>query len=115
VGTIEAEDLHGRPAVQLEELLEGQVAGAQVVRMPGGGIAIRIRGPGSITGDTEPLYILDGMPVHVAPGAGLYWLNPGDVAKIEILKDAGGTSMYGMRGANGVVLITTKHGRRTKR
>ncbi|MGQ0712897.1 MAG: TonB-dependent receptor plug domain-containing protein [Gemmatimonadaceae bacterium] len=110
VGVVDGNDLHGRPAVHIEELIEGQVAGVQVVHHPGGGISFRIRGIGSINADNEPLYVVDGMPVHVAPGRGLDWLNPGDIRRIEILKDASTTSMYGVRGANGVVLITTRRG-----
>jgi TonB-dependent SusC/RagA subfamily outer membrane receptor len=112
VGVVDGADLQGRPAVHFEELLQGQVAGVQVVRHAGGGISFRIRGPGSINNDNEPLYVVDGMPVHVAPGRGLDWLNPGDIQRIEILKDASTTSMYGVRGANGVVLITTRRGKR---
>lgn len=112
LSVVDGDDLHGRPAARLEDLLEGQVAGVQVMQMPGGGISIRIRGSGSITGDNEPLYVVDGMPVTVAPGRGLDWLNPGDIKRIEILKDASTTSMYGVRGANGVVVITTRRGKR---
>ena len=112
VGVVDGDDLHGRPAVHFEELLEGRVAGLQVIHHPGGGISFRIRGPGSMSGDTEPLYVVDGMSVYVAAGRGLDWLNPGDILRIEILKDASTTSMYGVRGANGVVVITTRRGKR---
>ncbi len=112
VSSVDGDELHGTPAVQVEELLEGRVAGVQVLRAPGGGISIRIRGQSSINGDNEPLYVVDGMPVFVAEGRGLNWLNPGDIKRIEILKDASATSLYGMRGANGVVLITTRRGSR---
>jgi len=98
---------------QVEELLEGRVAGVRVVRSPDGGVSLRIWGPSSIYGDNEPLYVLDGMPVNVAPGQGLFWLDPNDVERIEILKDVSALAMYGVRGANGVVLITTRHGERT--
>lgn len=111
VGVVNGDDLHGRPAVNVEELLEGRVAGVQVIRRPGGGISVLIRGQGSINGNTEPLYVVDGMPVQDT-GRGLDWLNPGDILRIEILKDASTTSMYGVRGANGVVLITTRRGKR---
>lgn len=111
VGVVNGDDLHGRPAVNVEELLEGRVAGVQVIRRPGGGISVLIRGQGSINGNTEPLYVVDGMPVQDT-GHGLDWLNPGDILRIEILKDASTTSMYGVRGANGVVLITTRRGKR---
>jgi TonB-dependent SusC/RagA subfamily outer membrane receptor len=57
------------------------------------------------------LYVVDGMPVHVVPGRGLDWLNPADVARIDVLKDAASTSIYGVRGGNGVILITTRRGR----
>jgi TonB-dependent starch-binding outer membrane protein SusC len=112
VGVVDGKDVQGRPVTQIEELLEGQVAGVQVVRHPGGGISFRIRGTGSFNADNEPLYVVDGMPVHVTPGRGLEWLNPGDLERIEILKDASTTSMYGVRGANGVVVITTRRGKR---
>jgi TonB-dependent SusC/RagA subfamily outer membrane receptor len=112
LGVVDGNDLHGRPAVTIEELIEGQVAGVQVVHNPGGGISFRIRGRGSINGDNDPLYVVDGMIVHVAPNRGLDWLNPGDIKRIEILKDASTTSMYGVRGANGVVVITTRRGKR---
>jgi TonB-dependent starch-binding outer membrane protein SusC len=112
VGVVDGDDLHGRPAVNVEELLQGRVAGVQVIRRPGGGISVQIRGPGSIMGNTEPLYVIDGMPVQDVAGRGLDWLNPGDILRIEILKDASTTSMYGVRGANGVVLITTRRGKR---
>jgi len=112
VGVIEGDALHGVPEAQLEGMLEGRVAGVQIIRLAGGGISVRIRGPGSIGGDTEPLYVVDGMPVHATVDRGLYWLNPADIGRIEILKDASTTSMYGVRGANGVVLITTRRGKR---
>jgi TonB-dependent SusC/RagA subfamily outer membrane receptor len=111
-GEVTAEDLEGLPALQIEELLEGRVAGVRLVRLPGGGISLRLWGPSTIYGDNEPLYVLDGMPLHVTPGRGLDWLNPGDILRIEILKDVNATALYGMRGANGVVLITTRRGSR---
>jgi TonB-dependent SusC/RagA subfamily outer membrane receptor len=112
VSVVDGANVQGRPAVHFEELLEGQVAGVQVVRHPGGGVSLRIRGVGSISGNNEPLYVVDGMIVNVSPSRGLDWLSPGDIKRIEILKDASTTSMYGVRGANGVVLITTRRGPR---
>jgi TonB-dependent SusC/RagA subfamily outer membrane receptor len=112
VGVVDGDDLRGIPEAQLEGLLEGRVAGVQIVRLAGGGISVRIRGMGSINGDTEPLYVVDGMLVQATADRGLYWLNPADIRRIEILKDASTTSMYGVRGANGVVLITTRRGKR---
>jgi TonB-dependent starch-binding outer membrane protein SusC len=112
VAVVDGDRLQGIPEAQLEGMLEGRVAGVQIIRLPGGGISVRIRGPGSISGDTEPLYVVDGMLVHATAERGLYWLNPADIQRIEILKDPSTTSMYGMRGANGVVLITTRRGKR---
>ena len=114
VGVVDGDDLKGIPEAQLEGMLEGRVAGVQIVRLAGGGISVRIRGMGSINGDTEPLYVVDGMLVQSTADRGLYWLNPADIRRIEILKDASTTSMYGVRGANGVVLITTRRGKRAQ-
>jgi iron complex outermembrane receptor protein len=106
VEKIDADD-HRHPMTRAEEMLEG-VPGVQLLRAPGGGIWVRIRGVNSIYGSNEPLYVVDGMPVQVNPGQGLSWLNPRDIATIEVLKDASSTAIYGSRGANGVVIITTK-------
>jgi TonB-dependent SusC/RagA subfamily outer membrane receptor len=112
VAVVDGDKFLGQPAINLEELIEGKAAGVEVIHLSTGGISIRIRGPGSINGNTEPLYVVDGMSVNVVPGQGLDWLNPGDILRIEILKDASTTSMYGVRGANGVVVITTRRGKR---
>lgn len=114
----------------LEETLQGTAPGVQVTTAssaPGGGISIRVRGTSSISGNGEPLYVIDGLPVDndpnnasptdggrdanaVAPANPLAAINPSDIESIEILKDASATSIYGARGANGVVIITTKRG-----
>ena len=96
-----------RPIARVEEMLAG-VSGVRVIQEPGGGLRVRIRGATSIHGSNEPLYVVDGMPIEVDTGQGLAWLNPSDIASIEVLKDASATSIYGSRGANGVVIITTK-------
>lgn len=101
------EDFTGIPVRQMEELLEGRVPGLMVIR-EAGGISLRIRGQSTILGNYEPLYVLDGMPLQMEPGRGLYWVSPRDIARIEVLKDPSAASMYGVRGANGVVLITTR-------
>ncbi len=111
-GVVHANEVHGTPGRQVEELLEGRVAGVRVVRSPDGDISLRIWGPSSIYGNGEPLYVLDGMPVNAVPGQGLSWLDPNDIERIEILKDVSDIALYGVRGANGVVLITTRHGER---
>lgn len=103
-----AEELSNVKATRVEQLLEGRFPGVHVIRTPGGGFSIRIRGVNSVLGDTEPLYVVDGIAVNVEPGRGLDWLNPADIARIDVLKDVAETSIYGVRGANGVILITTK-------
>lgn len=100
-------DHERRPIARVEEMLEG-MSGVRVLRSPNGGIRVRIRGATSIHGSNEPLYVVDGMPIEVSSGQGLSWLNPADIASIEVLKDASATAIYGSRGANGVVIINTK-------
>ncbi|MGZ8456029.1 MAG: TonB-dependent receptor plug domain-containing protein [Gemmatirosa sp.] len=105
-----ARDWEGRNAARVEELFVGRFPGVQVYQASGG-IQVRIRGGTSLRGSNEPLYIVDGFPY--TPGSdGLIALNPSDIAKIEVLKDAGQIAEYGSRGANGVVRITTKRGGR---
>jgi TonB-dependent SusC/RagA subfamily outer membrane receptor len=91
----------------LEKVLQGRVAGVTVVRTSDG-IAVRIRGGSSIYGNNEPLYILDGMPIQPGRNGALTGLNPNDIESIRVLKDAADTAMYGIRGANGVIVIKTK-------
>jgi TonB-dependent SusC/RagA subfamily outer membrane receptor len=101
-----ARDWENRSNTRVEELFVGRFPGVQVFQA-GGGLQVRIRGTSSVRGNNEPLYIVDGFPY--TPGQdGLIALNPSDVAKIEVLKDAAQTAEYGSRGANGVVKITTK-------
>jgi len=103
-----AEDVRDARVTRAEELLEGRFAGVQLLRLPNGGISVRIRGQTSVNAGGEPLFVLDGMPVEAEPGGALKWLDPHDIARIEVLKDPAQTSFYGVRGANGVILITTK-------
>ncbi len=100
-----ADEWEGTPHARVEELFVGRFAGVRVVAAPGG-LEIRIRGQSSLNASNAPLFVVDGMPYQTSNG--LVSLNPHDVARIEILKDAGQTAFYGVRGANGVVLITTK-------
>jgi TonB-dependent starch-binding outer membrane protein SusC len=94
-----------------DQILRGQVSGVNV-RMttaePGAPVTIRIRGVGSITSDNDPLYVIDGVPVGTG---GLQTINPNDITSVDVLKDASATAIYGARGANGVIIITTKTGR----
>lgn len=93
---------------RVEELLAGRVPGVRVIPTRNGGFTIRVRGPNTLGGNEEPLFVIDGMPITLAPGEGLTWLNPADIERIDVLKDAVDTSLYGVRGANGVVVIRTR-------
>ncbi len=106
--TVTAEDIERAPGKPIEELLMSRFPGVQVTRAPDGGIAIRIRGATSIHGSNEPLYVIDGVSIRPGPGGGLAGINPYDIESIQVLKDAASTAMYGVRGANGVIVITTK-------
>ena len=118
---IDSEQLEKNRNNSIESLLQGQVAGVVVNESsePGGGIGISIRGVNSMLGGTQPLYVVDGIPTSPVSDAqgndgtgqqqsNLGFLNPNDIEKIEVLKDAAATAIYGARGANGVVVITTK-------
>jgi len=111
--TLKAEDLN-KSSLSVANLLTGKAAGVQVQQnngTPGAALSIRIRGTNSINADSEPLYVVDGFPTNNGVG---FTINPEDIASISILKDAASTSIYGARGANGVVLITTKSGKSQK-
>jgi TonB-dependent starch-binding outer membrane protein SusC len=127
VTSVPAEVLERTPVTSVDQLMQGTGAGVQVSTAssaPGGGISVRIRGAASITGNSEPLYVVDGFPMEndvigsalggrdrTVPANPLATLNPSDIENIQILKDASATAIYGARGANGVVIITTKQGR----
>nr|WP_292965215.1 MULTISPECIES: TonB-dependent receptor [unclassified Allomuricauda] len=110
VATVDAQEAYVAPTASLDNGLQGRASGVQVTTAngePGSSATIRIRGGNSITAGNEPLYVIDGFV-----GAGdLSTLNPNDIESIQILKDASSTAIYGARGTNGVVLITTKKGR----
>ncbi len=128
VSSIKAKDFNNGVNTSPEQLFIGKAAGVRTVQSggdPGAGLSISVRGASSITAGTEPLYVIDGLPLQnqAAVGGGgpgfssaftprspLSTINPEDIASIEILKDASATAIYGSRGANGVVLITTKSG-----
>lgn len=97
-----------QPPMSLEQLLAGRVSGVTVARGNRGGISIRIRGPSSFYLSSEPLFVVDGTPVTPDADGTLTWLNPQDIASIIVVKDAASTAIYGVRGANGVVVIRTK-------
>ena len=106
--TVSAEDIERTPSQPIEQQLMAKVPGIEVSRTPSGDIAIRIRGGSSLFGNNEPLYIVDGIAVQTGEGGGLSGVNPYDIASIQVLKDATSTTMYGARGANGVIVIKTK-------
>ncbi len=113
VSSINAKQLKDFPLSSAAEALQGKLAGVQLVSTegaPGADIIVRVRGGGSITQDNSPLYIVDGVQVENA----LSVLSPQDIATVDVLKDASTTAIYGARGANGVVIITTKSGRSGK-
>lgn len=130
VTSLSPDDMNPGANASVDQLMLGRAAGVQINQAssePGGGLAIRIRGSNSLNASNEPLYVIDGFPIDNSPNlssggiAGvsnnesprnpLNALNPGDVQSIEILKDASATAIYGSRGANGVILITTKKGK----
>lgn len=102
--------VNGQGIVHVEELLQGRAAGVHVYRTPTGALAVRIRGVTSLYGSDEPLYVVDGIPITAGPAGDLPGVNPHDVESIDILKD-GSAAIYGSRGANGVIIITTKGAR----
>ena len=142
IASVNSEDLGKTPALSFDQSLQGKVAGVQISQTngaPGGNINIMVRGISSITGSNSPLYVVDGFPIGTGGGGSnlsnfsnssysssgmanattekinpLSTINPSDIESIEILKDASATAIYGSRGANGVVLITTKKGKTGK-
>jgi TonB-linked SusC/RagA family outer membrane protein len=123
VASVDGDDvtLKAAPTSAVSGALQGKAPGVQVVTnsgIPGGGASVRIRGTNSITANSEPLYVIDGMPATTGTSQRdptqnpLNTINPNDIESIQVLKDASSTAIYGARGANGVVLITTKRGKR---
>ncbi|MET4141052.1 TonB-dependent receptor [Pedobacter sp. UYP1] len=111
VASISSKEIKATPVASLTQAIQGRAAGVRVSQSsnaPGGGMNIRIRGGNSIQGGNEPLYVIDGYPLYNENGPGI---NPNDVESMEILKDASAAAIYGSRGANGVIIITTKRGK----
>jgi TonB-linked SusC/RagA family outer membrane protein len=129
VQQIRREDLMRDNPISIQQAMQGKLAGVNITQndgAPGAGLSIRIRGSNSFLGGTEPLYVIDGVPFNNSNSGGtpssiggdekqtlniLAFINPNDIETIDILKDASATAIYGSRGANGVVLITTRKGR----
>lgn len=134
VASVSGDALRGTVSASVDQALQGRVAGVQVTQnsgQPGGAVSIRVRGTTSLTNSSEPLYVIDGVQMQGDAGGitGFDWqggsggqqaatsnplatLNPNDIESIEILKDASATAIYGSRAANGVIIITTKRGKR---
>lgn len=117
VGTLKAEVLQERPASSLNQGLSGRITGVNVSSnsgRPGGRANIRIRGASSVSVSNDPLYVIDGVILNAVGlqngSTPIDYINPNDIASIEVLKDASSTAIYGARGANGVILVTTKRG-----
>jgi TonB-linked SusC/RagA family outer membrane protein len=111
VSSVVMSDFRKASVASLEESLSGRTAGVQVISQsgqPGDGFQISIRGNNSVTQDNSPLYVIDGFPIE---GFNNSFINPAEIESIDILKDASATAIYGARGANGVVIITTKKGK----
>jgi len=109
VGSVDGRQLRNVRAARVEELMIGRLAGVSVTRSGSGGYTVRVRGAGGFTDGGEPLYVVDGVPISMArPGHALDGINPADVQRIDVLKDAGSAAIYGTRAANGVILITTR-------
>ncbi len=106
--TVTSDEQARQPATSLDQLLAGRISGVTVTPAPGGGIVVRIGGPKSFYSNEDPLFIVDGVPIERVSNGTLNWLNPHDVESITVLKDPSTTAIYGVRGANGVVIIKTK-------
>jgi iron complex outermembrane receptor protein len=107
-GTVTANDISQQPGKPIEEILAGRIAGVQVGRDETGALTVRIRGGSSINGPNEPLYVIDGISIQPGPGGSLAGINPSDIESIQVLRDAMATASYGVRGANGVIVIKMK-------
>lgn len=123
VDVVSSDEFNTGRVVSPEQLIQSKVAGVQVVdnNEPGGGMSVRIRGASSINASSEPLYVVDGVPLQVGGGISdgdlarpgrnpLNFLNPSDIESISVLKDASAAAIYGSRGTNGVIIIKTKRG-----
>ncbi|RZK27737.1 MAG: SusC/RagA family TonB-linked outer membrane protein, partial [Hymenobacter sp.] len=125
ISTVKGKDIENLPVATPQSLIQGRASGVQVVQnsgAPGSAVTVRIRGTTSINAGNDPLYIVDGVPVESdalssigqggTPPSALSAINADDIESMDVLKDAGALAIYGSRAANGVVLITTKHGRK---
>ncbi|HEU4748422.1 MAG TPA: TonB-dependent receptor plug domain-containing protein [Gemmatimonadaceae bacterium] len=105
---VTADDIARSPTVSIEDQLAAKYPGVWVSRSPDGGLAIRMRGKTSVNGNNAPLYVIDGIAIQPGSNGALSGISPYDIASIEVVRDATGTAMYGIRGVNGVIIIKTK-------
>lgn len=121
VATVSSKEIANTPVTSFEQAIQGKAAGVFIENGSGKlgqAVKVRVRGTTSVSGDTQPLYVIDGIPITsedqsgtTAPTNPIADLNPNDIESISILKDASSSAIYGSRGSNGVILITTKHGK----
>jgi TonB-dependent SusC/RagA subfamily outer membrane receptor len=105
--TVTAEEIERTPNEGIPRTLVGRVSGVTVTETANG-LTIRIRGATSLHGSTEPLFVIDGIPIQTVPGGALFGISIHDIESIEVLKDAASMTQYGVRGANGIIVIKTK-------
>jgi iron complex outermembrane receptor protein len=106
--TVSTDEQARQDAASLDQMLAGRISGVTVKAAPGGGIIVKIGGPTSFYSREDPLFVVDDVPIEPGPNGTLSWLNPHDIASITVLKDPSTTAIYGVRGANGVIVIKTK-------
>ena len=106
--SLSGSEINPAPGDPIEKVLQGRVSGVIVSRAADGGIAVQIRGQSSFYGSNAPLYVIDGVAIEPGPGGSLSGLSPYDIESIRVLKNPADLTMYGSRGANGVIEIKTK-------
>ena len=105
---VTAEDFEQNPGQRIEEVIQAKIPGILVTRTASGALAIQIRGTSSFMSSNEPLYVIDDVPIRAGPGGALVGVNPYDIASIRVLKNPADIAIYGVRGANGVIVINLK-------
>jgi TonB-dependent SusC/RagA subfamily outer membrane receptor len=107
--TVTSADFDHSPGQSIEQIMQAHVPGIMLTPNANGTVSVRIDGINTFMAGTQPLYVIDGVPIQSGPAGGLVGLNPHDIATIQVFKDPVNTSLYGVRGSNGVIVITTKH------